>query len=45
MTDDITYKYFYGKNYEKALRLKEDEKKTSQRKFHEKIPLRGSLKI
>ena len=38
MSDASTYKFFYGKNYEKALRLKEDEE-GHQRKFRKKIPL------
>ena len=44
MTDASTYKFFYGKNYEKALRLKEDEEGHLKENFV-KIPLRGSFKI
>ncbi len=38
MSDDSTYKYFYGKNYKKALRLKGNEKKHLKENFVKKYP-------
>ncbi len=38
MSDASTYKFFYGKNYEKALRLKEDEEGHLKENFVKKYP-------